>query len=312
MLTSLQDKGRFGYQFLGIAEAGAMDMFSFVAANRLVGNPDNAAALEITVLGPTLRFLNRAVFSLTGADLTAALDVKALKPGFTYLAQKGQQLSFGRRKLGVRSYLGIAGGFEAPQVLGSRSTYIYAGFGGIEGRMLAKGDILTRLPPEAEPETNRLPPKLLLPPEGSRLLRVIMGPHEDRFTSEGQNVFLNQTFQVTPESNRMGYRLAGPKISHSDSPIVVSESTPLGAVQVPGQGTPVILLRERGTTGGYTKIACIITPDLDIIAQVPPGGEVRFKSVELQVAHQLERERWKAMDTWRKPQIETTRTHAEG
>jgi antagonist of KipI len=309
ILTSLQDKGRLGYQSLGIAEAGAMDTWSFVAANRLVGNADNAAALEITIIGPRLRFLAPAAFSLTGADLSAFLDGKPLEPGCAYAVKAGQELAFGRRILGARTYLAIAGGFEAPLVLSSRSTYIYAGFGGIEGRILTKGDVLASLSPKAEPATNRLPPEFLLPADGSRVLRVIMGPHEDHFTSEGLSTFLKEPYRVTPASNRMGYRLEGSKIAHRDSPIVVSESTPLGAVQVPGQGMPVLLLRERGTTGGYTKIACIITPDLDVIAQTSLGAEVHFKSVDLSEAHRLERERWEVMNKWRKPLNETSSRH---
>jgi len=305
VLTSLQDLGRKGYQSLGIAEAGAMDTWSLVAANRLVDNHDNAAALEITVVGPKLRFLAPTRFSLTGADLSARLDQEPIQPGGSHGAGPGQELSFGRRLRGFRAYLAVKGGFDAPLVLGSRSTYLYAGFGGLDGRALAAGDTLTCPAPGYDRDSpDLLPPAFLLPEDGPRVIRVIMGPHEDRFTPESIAIFLESPYTVTPESNRMGYRLEGPRLEHVESPIVVSESTPLGAVQVPGQGTPVLLLRERGTTGGYTKIACIITPDIDVIGQTPPGADIRFRAVELTEAHRAEKERWMAMNAWKTPRPE--------
>lgn len=296
-LTSLQDLGRRGYQAYGIAESGAMDALALTAANRLVNNPDNACALEITLVGPKLRILEPAWLALTGADLSASLDGRPLRPGRNFRARSGQVLGFGRRVFGLRAYLSVAGGFEAPMVLGSRSTYIYAGFGGLDGRPLKKGDLLRAGPirgPEVEPQ--ELPPDLFPGPESPQSIRVILGPHEDRFTPEGLDNFLSQEYRVTDQSNRMGYRLAGPPITHLDSPIVVSEATPLGAIQVPGQGVPVILLRERGTTGGYTKIGTVITPDLDLIAQIADGGVVTFQAVEVAEAHRLDRERRRALD----------------
>jgi antagonist of KipI len=302
ILTSVQDCGRFGYQSLGIAESGAMDTWSLVAANRLLHNPSNAAGLEITLAGPKLRFLDSTWFSLTGADLSATLDEIALRPGACYQAREGQVLSFGLRRQGVRSYLGLPGGISVPPVLGSCSTYIYAGFGGFEGRALQKGDIIRQGEKSREPSPpHNLPSELSLAPDGPRTMRVIMGPHEDRFRDEGIQTFLSSVYRVTPASNRMGYRLEGPTIEHSQGPIVVSEATPLGAVQVPGQGQPVILLCERGTTGGYTKIACVISCDVDALAQVPDGGEINFEAVELSQAHDLESRRWQALDAWKNP-----------
>ncbi|MCF8040978.1 MAG: biotin-dependent carboxyltransferase family protein [Desulfarculaceae bacterium] len=298
--SSVQDLGRPGYQSLGIAEAGAMDCYSLVQANRLLGNPDNAAALEMTLVGPKLSFERAGSFALAGADLSAKLDDCPLTPGKAYTAEAGQVVKFGARRNGMRAYLAVPGGMATPAVLGSRSTYIYAGFGGLAGRILQKGDLLHCL---AEPEISHagsnLPQSLLLPPDSPLVLRVIMGPQQERFTDQGIATFLHSTYKVTTESNRMGYRLEGPRIEHSDGPIVVSEATPLGAVQVPGQGRPVLLLRERGTTGGYTKIACIITADIDRVGQAPPGCEIRFLAVELDQAHQAERERRRLLDSWR-------------
>lgn len=303
--SSVQDRGREGYQRLGIAEAGAMDGYALVQANRLLGNPDRAAALEMTLVGPKLAFQRDGAFALAGADLSASLDGRPLAPGRAYRARAGQVLRFGARQRGMRAYLAVPGGIEAPLVLGSRSTYIYAGFGGLAGRTLQPGDLLfCRRPPESAPAEAALPPGLLLPPDGPLALRVILGPQQERFTQAGLATFLGSAYRVSPESNRMGYRVEGPRIEHADGPIVVSEATPLGAVQVPGQGRPVLLLRERGTTGGYTKIACIITADIDKVGQAAPGSELRFSAVELDEAHQAERERWRRLDAWRPPLAE--------
>jgi antagonist of KipI len=302
-LTTVQDLGRVGYQRFGIAESGSMDTLSAVLANRLLDNPDTAAVLEITLIGPRLRFLAPTWCSLTGADISPRLDGTPFETGASFLAHEGQVLSFGQRRKGLRTYLAIRGGFDVPPILGSRSTYLYAGFGGNEGRALAKGDVL------AAPDQDgtlpctcyRLPAAFHLPEDGPREIRVVMGPHEDRFTAEGLQRFQSGTYEVTPDSNRMGYRLDGPRIEHLDSPIVVSEATPMGAVQIPGEGKPVILLRERGTTGGYTKIACVIRRDVDLLAQMPPGGRLRFVPVTVDEAHELERRRWQAVNQWKTP-----------
>jgi antagonist of KipI len=302
VLTTVQDWGRPGYQNLGIAESGAMDTFSFVAANRLVGNPDNSACLEITLVGPKIRFLRPTWGSLTGAHLSAHLNQYPLTPGRTFKAEKGDLISFGPRVYGIRAYLAVAGGFDVPVVLGSRSTYVYAGFGGYEGRPLRKGDTLSAFTQRGDNESTfaELPVEFQIEKYDSSLIHVIVGPHEDRFTEEGLQTFFHSRYVVMSDSNRMGYRLKGPKITHRETPIVVSEATPVGAVQVPGQGTPVILLRERGTTGGYTKIACVISRDIDILAQIFPGEGIFFHPVDLSEAHRLDQKRWEAFNSWRK------------
>jgi antagonist of KipI len=302
-LTTVQDLGRVGFQRLGIAESGAMDTLSAVVANRLLNNADAAAVLEITLIGPKLQFLAPTWCSLTGADLSPRLDGSPLETGVGFPVRQGQVLSFGQCRKGLRTYLAVKGGFDVPRVLGSRSTYLYAGFGGYQGRALAKGDILGALThDETQTMTSpRLPAAFHLPEDGLREIRVIMGPHEDRFTPEGLETFQRETYEVTPDSNRMGYRVDGPRIAHQGSPVVVSEATPMGAVQIPGQGKPVILLRERGTTGGYTKIACVIRCDVDVLAQMPAGGRLRFVPVTVEEAHELEQRRWQAVNTWKAP-----------
>lgn len=302
-LTTVQDLGRVGFQRLGIAESGSMDTLSSVLANRLLNNPDNAAVLEITLIGPRVQFMAPTWCSLTGADLSPRLDGSPLETGTGFPANAGQVLSFGQCRKGMRAYLAVRGGFDVPVVLGSRSTYVYAGFGGYQGRALAKGDILRAMNPEGNGSViaDRLPESFQVPEEGPREIRVVMGPHDDRFTSEGIETFVRETYEVTPDSNRMGYRVDGPPITHLGSPVVVSEATPMGAVQVPGQGKPVILLRERGTTGGYTKIACVIRCDIDILAQMPAGSHVRFVPVTVAEAHELDRARWQAANSWKAP-----------
>jgi len=301
ILTSVQDRGRLGYQSLGIAESGAMDTFSFVAANRLIGNPDNSACLEITLLGPKIRFLATTWGSLTGANLSARLNNRTLNVGTAFKAEVGDILAFGPRVYGMRAYLAFEGGIDVPALLGSRSTYVYAGFGGYEGRSLRKDDILSVLKPEVSdgPVLEGLPSDFQIRQTPLSTIRVIIGPHEDRFTSEGFQTFLSSPYVLMSESNRMGYRLKGPRITHRESPVVVSEATPLGAIQVPGEGNPVILLRERGTTGGYAKIGCVITADLDVLAQIFPGEEIYFRSVDLETAHRVDRDRWEGLGKWR-------------
>ena len=305
VLTTVQDRGRPGYQSMGIAESGAMDIFSLISANRLVENPDNSACLEVTLVGPKIRFLRPIWGSLAGAHLSAHLNQYPLNPGRTFKAETGDLLSFGPRVYGMRAYMAVAGGFDVPMVLGSRSTYLYAEFGGYEGRPLRKGDILSAFILENgnEPTFVELPAEFQMGKCDSFHIHVIIGPHEDRFTQEGLQTFLNSRYVVMSDSNRMGYRLKGPKITHRDTPIVVSEATPLGAVQVPGQGTPVILLRERGTTGGYTKIACVIRRDIDKLAQIFPGEGIFFHSVDLSEGHRMDRERWEAFESWRKGRV---------
>jgi antagonist of KipI len=241
---------------------------------------------------------------LTGAQLSAHLNQYPLNPGTTFKAETGDLLTFGPRLYGMRAYLAVAGGFDVPVILGSCSTYIYAGFGGFEGRPLRRGDILSAFTQDdSDFEFVELPAEFQIEKCDSFCVHVIVGPHEDRFTPEGLKTFLNSRYVLTSDSNRMGYRLKGPKITHRDSPVVVSEATPLGAVQVPGQGTPVILLRERGTTGGYTKIACVIRRDLDRLAQIFPGEGIFFHPVDVSEAHRLDQKRWEAFESWRKARL---------
>jgi antagonist of KipI len=292
MLTTVQDLGRFGYQRYGVPTSGALDLFSIRAANRLVGNRDNAAGIEMTMIGPRLRFLAPATIALTGADLSARLDDRPAERWRSLVAGPGVTLSFGGPQDGIRAYLAIAGGLDVPLMLGSRSTYARSKLGGIDGRALKAGDTLAAfgVRPVLLGGTLQLPPADQPSYGHEHALRVVLGPQDDRFTDAGIHTFLSSSYTVTAQSDRMGCRLAGPVIEHSAGPDIVSDGTPLGAVQVAGDGVPIILLADRGTAGGYTKIATVIGPDLPRLAQAAPGDTVRFAAVSLADAYEAARQ----------------------
>jgi antagonist of KipI len=292
LMTTVQDLGRFGYQRYGVPTSGALDAFSLRAANRLVGNDDDAAGLEITVVGPRLKFLAPATIALTGADLGARIGDRPMPGWESVLVEPGAELWFAGPGLGVRAYLAAAGSVDVPLVLGSRSTYTRSRLGGVDGRPIRAGDVLS-----VGGERPRLLGGALHMPAPHRpvlghavSLRVVLGPQDDRFTAKGLDTFLSSTYTVTPQSDRMGYRLSGPRIEHLRGPDIVSDGTPLGAVQVAGDGAPIVLLADRGTAGGYTKIATVIGPDIPALAQAAPGDEVTFQPVTLEVAYAAVRE----------------------
>jgi antagonist of KipI len=308
MLTTLQDLGRYGYQRYGVPVSGALDLFALRTGNRLVGNADEAAGLEITLIGPRLRFLSPTVIAMTGADLDPRLDDHNVPMWQSVAVNEGATLTFGDVRDGVRAYLAIAGGFNVPPVLGSRSTYTRSNLGGIEGRPVKAGD---RLPvvsaPAIEGGRSRRLPRRLVPTYGHRhALRVVLGPQDDAFSEEGVRAFLSSTYQVSEQSDRIGYRLKGPTIAHKAGPDIISDGIPFGAVQVPADGQPIVLLADRGTTGGYTKIATVISADLPRLAQAMPTDEVTFGRVSLEDANRALREQEDHLN-----QIETVDLAAE-
>jgi biotin-dependent carboxylase-like uncharacterized protein len=292
LLTTIQDLGRYGYQRYGVPTSGAMDLFSLRAANRLVGNPDEAACLEMTLVGPRLRFVAPATIAVTGGDLGARLNGDMLPMWRSALVDSGAELWFTGPQAGIRAYLGVAGAVDVPLVLGSRSTYTRSKLGGLEGRRLQAGDALH----VAGDRPVLLGGTLQLPAEQrsvcghTHLLRVVLGPQDDRFTAAGIATFLSSTYMVAPQSDRMGYRLSGPRIEHLRGPDIISDGTPFGAVQVAGDGVPIVLLADRGTAGGYTKIATVIGPDIPKLAQAAPGDTVTFESLGLDEAYAAVRE----------------------
>ena len=276
-LTTVQDLGRYGYQQYGVPVAGAMDSFSAIVANRLAGNPDNAALLELTLKGPELRFEQDSVIAITGADLSPTINGSSVPLWESIAIQRGSRLSFGKPQSGSRAYLAIAGGIEVPLVLGSRSTHCASETGGFAGRGLKSGDVLCSGKPG--PFIGRLIgtrlPNQLLPRYGqSATLRIIPGPQQHFFSERSLSALTAATYTVSPQSDRMGYRLTGQKIARKGSTQFISDGTAMGALQVPPDGQPILLMADRQTTGGYPKIAVVITADLPLAAQLTPGDTI--------------------------------------
>jgi antagonist of KipI len=274
MLTTVQDLGRWGYQTFGVPVAGAMDPLSHRLANALVLNEHNAATLEITLLGPDVEFGEATAFAVTGARFDLRLDDVAVPPNTVCTARAGSRLRFGARAHGTRSYLAVAGGFDVPRVFGSRATHLVSRMGGVEGRALIVGDCLPIGEVSREPNEGRSITVDEVPAGGSRV-RIMLGPHEDRFSSAVVETLLRHRYVVTPHSNRMGYRLDGPALAWSGDDII-SDAAPIGSLQVPAAGAPILLMADRGTTGGYPKIATVITADLPLAGQLGPGDWIEF------------------------------------
>jgi antagonist of KipI len=286
LLTTVQDLGRRGYQNQGVVVGGAVDTLALRLANLLVGNPQGAAALEVTLQGPRLAVEDDAWIAVGGGDLTSMLDGQRIPLWRPVLARRGSLLEFGAPRLGCRAYLAVAGGFDAPQVLGSRSTYLRAGI----GRALRKGDVLTpgvALPLPASRASCFPHPSLLPDYSPHPVLRVLRGNQFAAFTAESRERFFQQAYTVTPQSDRMGCRLSGPVLELQQDEQMISEAVTCGSLQVPPAGAPILLLADRQTTGGYPKIGQVAAVDLPLAAQVPPGGTVRFQEITLAEAHEL-------------------------
>ena len=284
-LTTVQDLGRYLFQCYGVPVSGAMDAFALRAANLLVGNDEGAAGLETTIAGPQLRFLDRAVVAVAGADMQPRVDDQAAPMWQPFVVPRDAVLSFRGLRSGARAYLAVAGGLDVPIVLGSRSTYLRSHFGGHEGRPLRPGDRLARGPSGEATAERRMPASWLPTYLGSHRVRVVLGPQDAAFTPAGIRTLFGSAYTIGAQSDRMGYRLEGPRIEHRVGADIVSDGTPAGAVQVAGDGMPLVLLADRGTTGGYAKIATIASVDLPRIAQSQPGDRVFFDAVSVTEAH---------------------------
>lgn len=300
MLTSLQDLGRVGYQHLGVPVAGAMDAKSHRLANLLAGNAEDFATLEITVSGPTLRFDKPACIAISGADLSPRVRNKPIPINRPIVLKSGSELSFGERRQGARCYLAVFGGFDVPEVLGSSSTYARSGMGGWQGRALRKGDQielnvslrsseLTALSRKLWDVAVYLPAALANSPR--KIVRIIKGTQWKEFSPESCAAMITQAFRISPDSERMGYRLQGPTIVMSEPRQMISEATSFGTIQVPSGGQPIVLMADRQTTGGYPKIANVAAVDLPLLAQMLPGDEVRFEPISLDDAQALDNRR---------------------
>ena len=292
-LTTVQDLGRYGFSQFGVPPSGALDTFSFRVANLLVGNGGDEACLEIALMGLKLKALREVVIAITGGDLSPTLNGDSLEMWRTHLLVEGDVIAFKRVRKGCRSYLAIGRGFSLPQIMGSKSTYLSGKFGGLEGRSLRKGDILhiPDLPISLDKIGLRFPDEWIFPIQKEALLRTIPGPQDSHFTKRGFEIFSSEPYRVTPRCDRMGIRLDGPGIERRSDveESIISEGLIAGAIQVPGDGRPMIILTEL-VTGGYTKIATVISVDLPRVAQLKPGDCVRFEPVSITEAHLLLRQ----------------------
>lgn len=289
VLTTIQDEGRYGYEQFGMSPAGPMDLKAFRTANILVGNPEGESALEATVLGPTLRFDQDNVIAVTGANMAPALNGQPCPMYQAVAVRAGDRLTLGAARTGCRAYIAFAGGLDVPQVMGSRATALQNKVGGYQGRKLAKGDSLGfRAPNPALPLPRTAP---VPPPQGREVtIRVILGPQDDMFTREGVDTFLSQPYTVSKDFDRMGCRLEGAQIAHKTDGNIISDGMVTGAIQVPTSGQPIIMLAERQTVGGYTKIATVISADLPLVGQCKTGDIIRFRAVSVEEAHRVWRE----------------------
>ncbi len=277
MLTTVQDLGRFGYQGVGVPVAGPMDAYSHRFANRLLGNDPAAAALEITLMGPELIADGELTCVLTGGRIETMLDGSPAPFDEPFRIRSGSRLRCGQRLKGTRMTLAVAGGFDLPPTLGSRATHLVSRMGPFGGRALRAGDVL---PVGSQPEGTRVSSGTPLPlPDGGAHLRILPAVHRDRFTDDAWGLLQRARFTVSPQSNRMGYRLDGPVLAHVGAADILSEGMPPGVIQVPASGQPILLLAERATTGGYATIATVISADLPIAGQLAPGDWIQFDLV---------------------------------
>lgn len=283
MLTTVQDLGRWGWQGSGVPVAGPMDAYSHRLANRLLGNPDGAAALEVTLLGPELRADAEVVCAVAGASFVLTVNGRPVEMHRPFAVRAGEVLKFGARGAGARASLAIAGGIALEPVFGSRATSLISRMGPVP-RPLAAGDRLPIDEPAWMAGHDALPSQTLarrqgralrMPEDGVRV-RVIPGPHEAMFTDDARQTLLASRYVVTPQSNRMGYRLEGTPLSHLSAADILSDATPIGTLQVPASGQPILLMADRQTTGGYPKIATVITADLPLAGQLAPGDWIEF------------------------------------
>ncbi len=294
--TTVQDSGRPGYYNFGIPISGALDQYSYLAANLLVGNNENAAALECVFIGPTLEFIHDTVIAVTGAEITPILDGIPVPNNTAIAVKAGMVLSFDFMRNGARAYIAISGGIDVPFILGSRSTYELGEFGGFKGRKLQTGDILPIGSPINTTRIGKKIPKKLNNPYSNEFeLHLVPGRNYHRHTEHSAKGFFDDIWSVAPEANRIGYRFRGgrtlkfrerqqPFGAGSDPSNIVDAAYPYGSIQVPGGLEPIILHRDAVSGGGYAMIGTVISADMDNIAQLRPNNKVKFISVDLNFA----------------------------
>lgn len=284
-LTTIQDLGRYGSLKYGVPISGAMDPFSLTAANLLVGNNPNDAGLEITLMGPELQALSNTQIAVTGGAISPKINGEDVPMWQTLSMQEGGILSFGKMESGCRVYLAVRGGMNTPLVLGSRSTYLRGGLGGIDGRQLKTGDIIEAFDAQRLELEYKMLEELVPRFTNHFKAHVILGPQDDMFTEKGISTFLSSQYKVTLEADRMGYRLDGPLIEHRGKADIISDALLPGAIQVPKGGKPIVIMRDAQTTGGYPKIAVVIASDVSMLGQAKPNDTIEFYKVTPAQAH---------------------------
>lgn len=280
LLMSIQDKGRPGFRHLGIAQSGVVDSYAMVIANRLLNNADNDAVLEITLGLAQLKFECDTVIALIGTDMKVQLDDTAIYPGWTYTVKSGQTIRFAAARNGFRAYLACKGGIQCEKIMDSRSTDLTAGFGGPTGFALKEHDTLA-----IKPFTEHWPKLGAFLPAKREVIRIHPSIHKELLTQHVVDEFSSNTWQVTPQSNRMGVRLSTQSqlLSHSHS--LPSLAVAPGSIQLPPSGEPIVLLNDAQTTGGYPLLGTVIEADLSQFAQLKPGDSIRFEYVDIATAN---------------------------
>lgn len=286
LLTTVQDLGRYGYQRYGVSASGVMDNFSARIANILVGNSQEEAVLETTLKGIKVEFLKDTMFSITGAQCDSSLNEEKIELWKSYKAKKGDILKMGICKSGLRNYIAFSGGIDVPVIMNSKSTNLKAKIGGFQGRKLMTNDVLS-IGNSTEENILKLKDEYIPKYQKEIEVGVILGQQDNHFTEKGIETFFNEVYTVTQESDRMGIRLSsvsGETIEHKNGGDIISDGITFGAIQVPGSGQPIIMMADRQTTGGYTKIGNVISSDLPKLAQATPGSKIRFKRYSLDEA----------------------------
>ena len=303
IMSTVQDLGRFGCARYGVAASGALDGFALRVGNLLVGNAENAAVVETTLMGLRIKVLRDTVVAVTGGDLQARKGSESLPMWRSNRLREDETIVFSGPTSGFRSYLAVAGGIQVAAVLGSRSTNLSSGFGGFEGRPLRKGDIIAAAPVK---DAVRFADRCFMPEavpgySSPWRLRVVWGPQDDHFSEEGKQTFGTAAFTVSPDSDRTGIRLKGPVVTRKPGmeESIISEGILSGAIQIPGDGQPIIILGETAS-GGYRKIATVISADLPLLGQVTPGDEVAFETVSMEEALQALREMEDKIDKFKR------------
>jgi len=299
-LSTVQDLGRPGYGRFGVSASGAADRHALRLGNLLVGNDQRGAAIEVTIGGAEFEFTAGTIFAITGADLSPALNGIPIPQWESVSAEADDRLTFVSPtgpNAGLRAYINVSGGIDTPPVLGSRSTHVGAHLGGVDGRALESDDEIPIGPLTNPVVPGRRVPGGLIPQYGAEIVaRVVPGPQDDRFGPAATAVFYGSTYTVSDKSDRMGCRLEGPEIPAIDGAHdIVSDGVVTGAIQIPGDARPIILLADRQTTGGYAKIGVIASVDLALIAQASPGATIRFEQISAGEAATLVRERMDAL-----------------